>query len=181
MKNMNAIKGMAVAGALAMSIALVGCGGQSKPAETKTEEKTTQTQQQTTQKTEDTSKTTEQNTSQNSSSSSSSSQNSGQSSSSQNSSSSQSSSNQTQAPSQTQTQTTTPAAQQISADEAKSIALADAGVTAADVRDLKAELDTDDAVVHYDVDFKVGNTEHDYDIDAHTGAIISHKSEIDND
>lgn len=179
MKSITAIKSMAIAGALAMSIALVGCGGQSKPAETKTEEKTTQTQQQTTQKTEDTSKTTEQNTSQNSSSSSSSSQNSGQSSSSQNSSSSQSSSNQTQAPSQTQT--TTPAAQQISADEAKSIALADAGVTAADVRDLKAELDTDDAVVHYDVDFKVGNTEHDYDIDAHTGAIISHKSEIDND
>lgn len=174
MKNMTAIKSMAIAGALAMSIALVGCGGQSKPAETKTEEKTTQTQQQTIQKTEDTSKTTEQNTSQNSSSNSSSSQNSGQSSSSQNSSSSQ-----TQAPAQTQT--TTSSAQQISADEAKSIALADAGVTAADVRDLKAELDTDDAVVHYDVDFKVGNTEHDYDIDAHTGAIISHKSEIDND
>ena len=174
MKSITAIKSMAIAGALAMSIALVGCGGQSKPAETKTEEKTTQTQQQTTQKTEDTSKTTEQNTSQNSSSSSSSSQNSGQSSSSQNSSSSQ-----TQAPAQTQT--TTSSAQQISADEAKSIALADAGVTAADVRDLKAELDTDDAVVHYDVDFKVGNTEHDYDIDAHTGAIISHKSEIDND
>lgn len=174
MKSTTAIKSMAIAGALAMSIALVGCGGQSKPAETKTEEKTTQTQQQTTQKTEDTSKTTEQNTSQNSSSSSSSSQNSGQSSSSQNSSSSQ-----TQAPAQTQT--TTSSAQQISADEAKSIALADAGVTAADVRDLKAELDTDDAVVHYDVDFKVGNTEHDYDIDAHTGAIISHKSEIDND
>lgn len=174
MKSTTAIKSMAIAGALAMSIALVGCGGQSKPAETKAEEKTTQTQQQTTQKTEDTSKTTEQNTSQNSSSSSSSSQNSGQSSSSQNSSSSQ-----TQAPAQTQT--TTSSAQQISADEAKSIALADAGVTAADVRDLKAELDTDDAVVHYDVDFKVGNTEHDYDIDAHTGAIISHKSEIDND
>ena len=174
MKSTTVLKSMAIAGALAMSIALVGCGGQQKPAETKTEEKTTQTQQQTTQKTEDTSKTTEQNTSQNSSSSSSSSQNSGQSSSSQNSSSSQ-----TQAPAQTQT--TTSSAQQISADEAKSIALADAGVTAADVRDLKAELDTDDAVVHYDVDFKVGNTEHDYDIDAHTGAIISHKSEIDND
>ena len=158
MKSMTAIKSMAIAGALAMSIALVGCGGQSKPAETKTEEKTTQTQQQTTQKKEDTSKTTEQNTSQNSS-------------------------NQTQAPAQTQnqTQTTAPAAEQISADEAKSIALADAGVTAADVRDLKAELDTDDAVVHYDVDFKVGNTEHDYDIDAQTGKIISHNTEIDND
>ena len=156
MKNMTAIKGMAIAGALAMSIALVGCGGQQKPAETKTEEKTTQTQQQTTQKTEDTSKTTEQSNNQNSG---------------------QNTSNQTQAPAQT----TAPAAQQISADEAKSIALADAGVTAADVRDLKAELDTDDAVVHYDVDFKVGNTEHDYDIDAQTGKIISHKSEIDND
>ena len=165
MKSATAIKSMAIAGALAMSIALVGCGGQPKATETKTEEKTTQTQQQTTQKTEDTSKTTDQGASQNQSSS----------------------SNQTQAPAQTQTtnqapaQNTAPAAQQISADEAKSIALADAGVTAADVRDLKAELDTDDAVVHYDVDFKVGNTEHDYDIDAQTGKIISHKSEIDND
>ena len=160
MKSMTAIKSMAIAGALAMSIALVGCGGQSKPAETKTEEKTTQTQQQTTQKKEDSSKTTEQSNNQNTS-------------------------NQTQAPAQTQTQapaqTTAPAAEQISADEAKSIALADAGVTAADVRDLKAELDTDDAVVHYDVDFKVGNTEHDYDIDAQTGKIISHNTEIDND
>ena len=170
MKSITAIKSMAIAGALAMSIALVGCGGGQKPAETKTEEKTTQTQQQTTQKKEDTSKTNDQNTSQNNGQSSSSSQN---------------TSNQTQAPAQTQTQdsaqTTAPAEQQISADEAKSIALADAGVTAADVRDLKAELDTDDAVVHYDVDFKVGNTEHDYDIDANTGAIISHKTEIDND
>jgi uncharacterized membrane protein YkoI len=162
MKGTIAIKSMAIAGALAMSIALVGCGGQQKPAETKTEEKTTQTQQQTTQKTEDTSKTSEQSTSQNTSN-----QN--------------SSSSQTQAPAQTQTQAPASAAQQISADDAKSIALADAGVTAADVRDLKAELDTDDATVHYDVDFKVGNTEHDYDIDVHTGKIISHKTEIDND
>lgn len=160
MKSTTAIKSMAIAGALAMSIALVGCGGQSKPAETKTEEKTTQTQQQPTQNTQDTSKTSDQNTSQNSG---------------------QNTSNQTQTQTQTQApaQTTAPAAQQISADEAKSIALADAGVTAADVRDLKAELDTDDAVVHYDVDFKVGNTEHDYDIDAHTGAIIQHKAEVD--
>ena len=167
MKSITAIKGMAIAGALAMSIALVGCGGQQKPAETKTEEKTTQTQQQTTQKTEDTGKTTDQGTSQNSQNSSSN-QNSGQ-----------NSSNQTQTPAQTQT--TAPAGQQISAEDAKSIALADAGVTAADVRELKAELDTDDAVVHYDVDFKVGNTEHDYDIDANTGAIIHHSTEIDND
>ena len=165
MKSTTALKSMAIAGALAMSIALVGCGGGQKPAETKTEEKTTQTQQQTTQKTEDTSKTTGQGSSQNSQNSSSN-QNNGQ-----------SSSNQTQAPAQT----TAPAAQPISAEEAKSIALADAGVTAADVRDLKAELDTDDAVVHYDVDFKVGNTEHDYDIDVHTGKIISHNTEIDND
>lgn len=170
MKSTTAIKSMAIAGALAMSIALVGCGGQSKPAETKTEEKTTQTQQQPTQNTQDTSKTSDQNTSQNSG---------------QNTSNQTQTQNQNQAPAQTQTQTqapaqtTAPAAQQISADEAKSIALADAGVTAADVRDLKAELDTDDAVVHYDVDFKVGNTEHDYDIDAHTGAIIHHKTEVD--
>ena len=78
--------------------------------------------------------------------------------------------------------TPAPAAQsasQISADEAKQIALADAGLSAADVTGLKAELDTDDAVVHYDVDFKSGGNEYDYDIDANNGAILTKSVEVD--
>ena len=59
------------------------------------------------------------------------------------------------------------------------IALGDAGFGAGDVVELKVELDLDDAVVHYDVDFKQGNMEYDYDIDASTGAILVSKSEVD--
>ena len=58
-------------------------------------------------------------------------------------------------------------------------ALKDAGFTAADVTALTCELDLDDAVVHYDVDFKQGGMEFDYDIDATSGAIITKHSEVD--
>ena len=67
----------------------------------------------------------------------------------------------------------------IGEEAAKDIALKDSGFSAGDVTELKAELDLDDAVVHYDVDFKQGGKEYDYDIDATTGAIIQAKSEID--
>jgi len=59
------------------------------------------------------------------------------------------------------------------------IALANAGFAASDVTGLKCELDLDDAIVHYDVDFKQGGMEYDYDIDATTGAIIHSSSEVD--
>lgn len=67
----------------------------------------------------------------------------------------------------------------IGEDAAKEIALTHAGVAAADCTELKVELDTDDAVVHYDVDFKAGGTEYDYDIDAATGDILQSNSEAD--
>lgn len=60
------------------------------------------------------------------------------------------------------------------------IALKDAGFAASDVTELKCELDRDDAVVHYDVDFKNGGKEYDYDIGATDGKILSAKSEVDN-
>ena len=46
---------------------------------------------------------------------------------------------------------------------------------------MKVELDKDDPVIHYDVEFKVGTTEYDYDIDPVTGDILKYDSEIDND
>lgn len=49
----------------------------------------------------------------------------------------------------------------------------------ADTYELKVELDLDGAVVHYDVDFKAGGMEYDYDIDATTGEIIYFTSEVD--
>ena len=86
----------------------------------------------------------------------------------------------------TKTETTAPApapapAQDsyIGEEAAKSAALAHAGVAASDAFDLDAELDLDDAIVHYDVDFKSGGMEYDYDIDAVTGEVLTFSSEVD--
>ena len=75
------------------------------------------------------------------------------------------------APTQAQT------ASVISVDKAKQIALSHAGVSGASFK--KVKLDTDDGVRVYEIEFKVGNVEYEYDIDASSGAIISSKSEID--
>ena len=81
------------------------------------------------------------------------------------------------APTQAQTAVPTQAASVISVDRAKQIALSDAGVSGASFTTV--ELDTDDGVRVYEIEFKVGNVEYDYDIDASSGAIISSSSEID--
>ena len=65
----------------------------------------------------------------------------------------------------------------ISAERAKQIALSHAGVGGASF--IKAELDTDDGVQVYEIEFKVGNVEYEYDINAISGEIISSKSEVD--
>ena len=62
---------------------------------------------------------------------------------------------------------------------AMDIALQNAGFAAGDVYDLEVELDLDDPNIHYDVSFKQGNTEYDYDIDAFNGTILNSYSEID--
>ena len=89
---------------------------------------------------------------------------------------------QSSAPTQAATQPQTAAPAQaassgISADRAKQIALSHAGVSGASFK--KVKLDTDDGVRVYEIEFKVGNVEYEYDIDASSGAIISSSSEID--
>ena len=66
---------------------------------------------------------------------------------------------------------------EISVEEAKQIALSHAGVGSANFT--KVQLDTEDGIRVYEIEFKVGNVEYDYDIDASTGAIVSSSSEID--
>ena len=68
----------------------------------------------------------------------------------------------------------------ISAERAKEIALADAGVAAADAVFLRAQLDWDDGRAEYEVEFYSGNVEYDYDIDALTGAIRSSDRDLEN-
>ena len=59
----------------------------------------------------------------------------------------------------------------------KQIALSHAGVGAATFT--KVELDTEDGIKVYEIEFKVGNVEYEYDINASNGAIIKSSSEID--
>ncbi|WP_448975156.1 PepSY domain-containing protein [Oribacterium sp.] len=66
--------------------------------------------------------------------------------------------------------------QRISADKAKAIAFGHAGVSAGQVRELSVEYD-DDGV--YEIDFKVGNTEYDYEIGATDGSI--RKADVEQD
>ena len=65
----------------------------------------------------------------------------------------------------------------ITADEAKNAALEYTGLTADDVRFIKAELDYDDGTAEYDVEFYYGRTEYEIKINAYTGEII--ETEID--
>ena len=67
----------------------------------------------------------------------------------------------------------------ISETEAKTIALTDAGVKAADTAYLAVKLDYDDGVAVYDVEFYAGTTEYDYEIDAATGKIRSKDSDAE--
>ena len=61
----------------------------------------------------------------------------------------------------------------IGAEKAKSIALEHAGISAADADYLYAQLDRDDGLRIYDVEFFSGIREYDYEIDAATGTILS--------
>ena len=87
---------------------------------------------------------------------------------------------QTHAQTQPQTKLQTNAQPQtggrISADKAKDIAFGHAGVSAGQVRELSVEYD-DDGV--YEIDFKVGNMEYDYEIGAVDGSI--RKADVEQD
>lgn len=68
----------------------------------------------------------------------------------------------------------------IGEDVAKAKALEHAGIAEADTTGLKVELDTDDAVAHYEVEFVSAGMEYDYDIDASSGEILASSAETDN-
>ena len=74
---------------------------------------------------------------------------------------------------------TTPAIQYIPPEKAKSIALQDAGLQEAEVRDLEVELDREGGNVHYDVDFEKDSYDYDYEIDAVSGKILRSEKEKD--
>ncbi|MBR1762554.1 MAG: PepSY domain-containing protein [Eubacterium sp.] len=65
----------------------------------------------------------------------------------------------------------------ISLDEAKGIALKNAGLSASEVRFTKAKLDYDDGVAEYEIEFIKGNTEYEYEINAKSGKITGFDKE----
>ena len=71
--------------------------------------------------------------------------------------------------------------QEIGEDAALEIALKDAGLSKNEVDYSNAHLDYDDGRTEYEVDFRKGNMEYDYSIDAFTGEILEHESEVDDD
>ena len=62
--------------------------------------------------------------------------------------------------------------------KAKSVALNHAGVSEGKAYDMDIELDDEDGTLVYEVEFKSGNMEYSYEINAATGAILKHEAEL---
>ena len=80
-------------------------------------------------------------------------------------------------PTQPSTATANTQTSEISVERAKQIALAHAGVGSAKFK--KAKLDYENGIKVYEIEFKVGNLEYEYDINVSNGAIISSSVEGD--
>ena len=63
--------------------------------------------------------------------------------------------------------------------DAKRIALTAAGVAEADAKNVKVELDSEGALMLYEVEFDAGFYEYEYKIEARTGAIVGQKKKFD--
>ncbi len=66
----------------------------------------------------------------------------------------------------------------LTADEALDIALREAGVGKNEIRELENNLDRENGILVYDIEFKSGNTEYSYDINAQTGEIIDREKDL---
>lgn len=76
--------------------------------------------------------------------------------------------------------TTKPAAaRDIGYAAAKAAALKHAGLTESGIRELDMELDREDGVPVYEIEFKAGGYEYEYTIDAATGKILAQERELD--
>ena len=64
------------------------------------------------------------------------------------------------------------AANEITEDAAKEIALEKAGMTTDQVRFTKAHLDNDDGRLEWEIEFVQGGMEYEFDIDARTAAVF---------
>lgn len=77
----------------------------------------------------------------------------------------------------TQAGTSTMVSGGITEQEAKNIAIENAGIAETDLQYITVKQDWDDGCARYDVDFLAGNVEYDYELDASNGTILSADSE----
>ena len=69
--------------------------------------------------------------------------------------------------------------QMISLAEAKQIAFNHAGVNGANAEFDEEDLETDDGITYYDLEFDIGEDEYQYEINAYTGEIIDYDIDLD--
>lgn len=69
----------------------------------------------------------------------------------------------------------------IGREKAKEIALQQAGVTEAEVTWIEVERDYDDGRLEYNVEFRVGNKEYEYEVDAKTGQVFERDIDVEDD
>jgi uncharacterized membrane protein YkoI len=74
---------------------------------------------------------------------------------------------------------TEPAAKELTGADAKAIALKHAGLTESQVTRLKVEKDFDDGVWVFEIEFRAGKMEYEYEIHAKTGKILDWDKELD--
>ena len=74
-----------------------------------------------------------------------------------------------------------PSASYIGVDKAKNTALSHAGLQEKEVLFTKAKLENDDGQSVYEIEFRKGNTEYDYTIDAFKGSILEWDKDTDHD
>ena len=67
----------------------------------------------------------------------------------------------------------------ITVEKAKEIALNHAGISKKDAKFSETELDFDHGVEVFEIEFKVGNTEYEYEINAKTGDVVKAEYDID--
>lgn len=81
------------------------------------------------------------------------------------------------ATSQQQTQSTVDTSNFIGEEKAKEMALSRAGISAQGVTFERVDLDLDDGVWRYEIEFRQGNTEYDVEVKADDGAILEYEKD----
>ncbi len=66
----------------------------------------------------------------------------------------------------------------VTKEEAKSVALAHAGLSDTDIRHYRIELDRERKILVYEIEFDAGKFEYEYEVNAETGKIIKAEKEL---